>query len=208
MYDCYKHESLTFRIVAAGLQEAYEDLKPPIDALSYLRPVITVLYLVIAARVFMAAVDRRKSAVLATVLLAALVATGANIAALKAYREWNFHNSACVEKFEELAADRTAESQLKRLAADLNDDKWDLSWRAEGRVLSYIWRSKKPIVDMAAFHRWVAQNQKDALQRYCSSDGGRYLREMVRATEIQIFYGSEGERLTSFSIAPADCPQW
>ena len=86
MYDCYKQESIAFRIVAAGLQEPYDNLKPPIDTLSFLRPVITVLYLIIAAFVFRAATARRKSAVLATVLLSALLATGANIAALKAYR--------------------------------------------------------------------------------------------------------------------------
>lgn len=53
--DCLKSESLTYTIVATRLQAAFEDLKEPIDALSYLRPIITVLYLAIAARFFMAA---------------------------------------------------------------------------------------------------------------------------------------------------------
>jgi hypothetical protein len=59
LYDCLKGESVLFRVVAAGLQEAYSELKPPLDSLSYVRPVITVLYLFIAARFFMAAVKRR-----------------------------------------------------------------------------------------------------------------------------------------------------
>jgi hypothetical protein len=195
-----------------GLQEPYDNLKPPIDTLSFLRPVITVLYLIIAAFVFRAATARRKSAVLATVLLSALLATGANIAALKAYRKWNYHNSDCKEKFMQLAADRTAETQLKQFAADMNDDRedhrsWDVSWRAEGRVLYHVWRSKTPITDMNAFYAAVADIQKDALQEYCSADGG-FLRAKLGATETQIFYNSEGERLTGFSIGPADCAQW
>jgi hypothetical protein len=34
VYDCYKQESVTFRIVAAGLQDAYDDLRPPLVARS------------------------------------------------------------------------------------------------------------------------------------------------------------------------------
>jgi hypothetical protein len=213
LHDCLKGESLTYTILATGLQAEYNDLKPPIDTISYLRPIITVLYLVIAARFFMAAVDRRKSVVFGAVLLAALLATGANVAALKAYFKWNAENSGCVEQVAsgQLGLDRVAESALKKFAADLNDDNededsWDVSYRAEGRVLFHIYRSKRPIVDIAAFHGAVARIQKDALARYCS-DSSWFLRSM-KATETQTFYGVEGERLTGFSISPADCPQW
>jgi hypothetical protein len=48
------------------------------------------------------------------VLLAALLATGANYLSLKAYFEWNFENSDCREKqLGEIAMDRLGESALK-----------------------------------------------------------------------------------------------
>lgn len=47
-------------------------------------------------------------------LLAALLATGANYLSLKAYFEWNFENSDCREKqLGEIAMDRLGESALK-----------------------------------------------------------------------------------------------
>jgi hypothetical protein len=85
LYDCLKGESLLYTVVAAGLQEAYSELKSPIDSLSYVRPVITVLYLFIAARFFMAAVDRRKAVVFGIACLAAVLATSANVLSLWAY---------------------------------------------------------------------------------------------------------------------------
>ena len=211
--DCLKGESLVFTVVATGLQEAYENLRPPIDAISYLRPVIVLLYLVVAASAFAAAVARRKSAVFGMVLLAALIATGANIASLKAYLEWNPDNSFCQDRLlkGQIGFDRVAESALKKFAADLNDDKedydsWDVTYRAEGRVLIHTYRSKKPLVGIEAFHRTMAQLQKDALERYCSNEQ-RFLRD-AKATQTYTYYSVEGERLTSFSIGPADCPQW
>jgi hypothetical protein len=88
LYDCLKNESLLFTVVASGLEETYTNLRSPIDDISYLRPVISVLYLFVAAPMFMAAVARRKPIVFGMVLLAALVATGANYLALKAYLDW------------------------------------------------------------------------------------------------------------------------
>jgi len=35
--DCVKKESLAFTVFASGFQEAYTNLRPPIDAISYLR---------------------------------------------------------------------------------------------------------------------------------------------------------------------------
>ena len=75
-----------------GFRSAYNDLKPPIDTLSFLRPIIVVLYLFLAACFFRAAVDRRKSVVFGLVLLAALIATGVNVLWLKAYFEWRYQN--------------------------------------------------------------------------------------------------------------------
>lgn len=63
LHDCFKEESLVYAVFSTGLQLAYNDLKPPIDSISWLRPTITVLYLVIAARFLMGAVDRLKAVV-------------------------------------------------------------------------------------------------------------------------------------------------
>jgi len=109
MYDCLHEEGgLFYRILATGLQEPYTRLKPPIDLLSYLRPIITVLYLVVAARIFMAAL--RKPLVFPLVLLAALMVSGTTMFAKKAYVSWISEHSVCATKFEAMANDRTAES--------------------------------------------------------------------------------------------------
>ena len=80
LYDCLKEGSPLYKVVMAGLQEPYSHLKPPVDSLSFIRPVIAVLYLFIAARFFMAAVGRQKAlTVFGMVCLAAVVATAANV---------------------------------------------------------------------------------------------------------------------------------
>jgi hypothetical protein len=207
--ECQKEESLTYTIVAAGFGEAYESLKPPIDSISYLRPVITILYLIVAASFFMAAVDRRKWVVFSLVLFAAVIATGANFTLFKTYLDWNLDRSGCTEeKLGELARARMGESLLRRFAADLNEDKetndvWDISYRAEGRTLLETYRFKKPITD---FYSLVPKLQKLALESYCAHDNP-FLRNL-KATRASLYYSVEGERLTSFSISPADCPQW
>ena len=211
LHDCLTEKSLTYTVLATGLQAAYEDLKPPIDGLSYLRPIIALLYLIIAARIFVAAVDRRKSVVFGMVLLAALVATVANFFSLRTYFEWNFENSGCEKNLAGLGLDRMAESALKYFARELETKKgdnntWDVSVRAEGRTLIYAFRLKRPIVDMGAFNSFVSQRQKEVLQGHCSDAGG-FLRN-AKATETHTYYSSEGERLISFSVGPADCPQW
>jgi hypothetical protein len=216
LHDCLRGESLAYTILSTGLQAAYNDLKPPIDSISYFRPVIGLLYLVIAARFFMTAVDRRKWVVFGMVLLAALVATGANIVSLKAYFEWNLEKSGCGEQVAsgQLGLDLTAESALKEFARGVDADMskpshtfWNLSVRAEGRTLIFNYRANWPILDMRVFHSWVSERQKQALERYCSEDGGKFLRS-VKAVETHRYFSSLGERLTSFSIGPADCPQW
>ncbi|MGC2409370.1 MAG: hypothetical protein WA441_05100 [Methyloceanibacter sp.] len=211
LYDCLKGESLLFTIVATGLEEAYTNLRPPIDDISYLRPVIAVLYLIIAARVFMAAVDRRKSVVFGTVLLAALIATGANIISVRAYLNWKDERSSCKENLVQAGLDRVAESVLKKMVEDTekskpDNDLWDVSLRAERRELIYTFRSKRPIDDIGAFYRWVSLRQKDRLEAYCSNNNW-FLRS-TKATETDRFYNLNGERLTGFSLGPADCQQW
>jgi hypothetical protein len=213
LYDCLKNESLLFTVVASGLEEAYTNLRPPIDDLSYLRPVITVLYLLIAARFFMAAVNRRKPIVLGVVLLAALVATGVNFLSLKTYLDWNVGNSSCTEQTAsgKLSLSRMAESALKEMAQGINaeaeaNDIFDVSVGAEGRTLSYTYRFKRPWPNPGAFYRWESEYQKTVLDSHCSDDEDFVLR-LVKATETHTFYSSVGERLTSFSISPGDCPK-
>ena len=79
VFDCLKERSLLYTIVVAGLGDGYTNLKFPFGYISYIRPTITLLYLIIAATVFMAAVDRLKPAVFVMVLLAALITAGAII---------------------------------------------------------------------------------------------------------------------------------
>ena len=178
--------------------------------LSWLRPTVTILYLVIAARFFMAAVDRRKAAVFSVVVLAALVATSASFLSLAAYVHWIEINSGCMEQMATgiPSLDRMAESAAANAGAneDNEDENVDVSYRAEGRVFFTIYRAKRPLVNVPAFRDGVDRIQKDALASYCS-ENGRFLRGM-KAIETQIFYGLDGERLTSFSIGPADCPKW
>lgn len=211
--DCLKQESLGFTILAAGLQEAFTRLKPPIDNLSYLRPAVTVLYLVIAACFFMAAVERRKVVVFSLVLLAALVATGVNALSASVYLNWKIDNSSCREKLPKLGADRVAESALKNFAGEmqayletrnLNDDVWNISVRAEGRSLIYTYRLKGPIADAGLFQSGMKANQKAAFEAHCFKNP--FFR-IMNVTQTHTFYSAEGKWLWSFSISPADCPQ-
>jgi hypothetical protein len=67
LIECLKKQSFIFTVLAAGIGEAYANLKPPINEISDVRPIVTVLYLVIAARFFIAAVNRRKAALFSVV---------------------------------------------------------------------------------------------------------------------------------------------
>ena len=210
--DCLKEASLMYTILATGLQEAYVDLKHPFDELSWLRPAIAVLYLGIAASVFMAAVIHRKWLVFALVLFAAVAATGANFLSLAYYIDWSSTRSSCEDEknLAKLGLARMAESALVEFAAKLNQrkgtDLWDDSVRAEGRTLVFTYRFKRPI-EMGLLHRVVSRWQKHNLEGHCAERTGWYLRGL-NATQTHTFYGPEGEWLTSFSIGPADCPKW
>jgi len=169
-YDCLKRESLLFTIVASGLQEAYSNLKAPLDYISYIRPFTTLLYLLIAALAFTAAVDRRKSVVFGLVFLAALVTTFVEYRSLKAYSDWTSQTTAC-KKEEKLAAlgfGLYGDSALKEFARGMNQDdpttmhNWlfDLSVGAEGRTLTYSYHFKRPWPSSAAFYGWLSGYQK------------------------------------------------
>ena len=54
----------------------------------------------------------------------------------------------------------------------------------------------------------MSEHQKDVLKAHCSDDDDFVLRSVKGNGDSQIFYNLEGERLTSFSISPADCPRW
>jgi hypothetical protein len=112
--DCLKEASFIYTIVAAGLQEAYLDLKHPFDELSWLRPTNAVLYLGIAACVFTAAVDCKKWAVFGVVLFAAIAATGVNFLSLAYYINWSWSRSSCNEgkHLAERALQRMGDSAL------------------------------------------------------------------------------------------------
>jgi hypothetical protein len=210
--DCLKNESLGFTVLASGFQEAYTNLRPPVDGLSYLRPVITVLYLFIAARFFAAVVDRRRPMVFGLVLLAALVTAAADYVSLVAYGRWKIEQSSCAEKTQlaTLGLNRAAESALKEMARGVQEgleynEVEDVSVMAEGHTLTYTHHFKRPWPDQGAFYRWESEYQKDLLDGHCSNDE-HFVFRIVKATETHTFYSSGGERLTSFSIGPADCP--
>ena len=77
--------------------------------------------------------------------------------------------------------------------------------RAEGRTLTYAFYLKRPIVDLAAFYHQVSQRQKELFKDRCSDDDEFMI--SVKALEAHTYYSVEGERLMSFSIDRADCPQ-
>ena len=80
---------------------------------------------------------------------------------------------------------------------------WDETIRAEGRALVFSYRFKRPM-DMDA-NRWDGL-EKIMRDGYCADDC--WLLRSLKATETHAYYGLGGERLKSFSITPADCPQW
>jgi hypothetical protein len=164
-------------------------------------------FLVIAARAFMVAVNHRRLLVFGLVVLAALVATGANVFLLKTYINWEYENSDCETKLTKIAVDRTAESQLKKVAGErtLDDDLWHVSAHAEGHSLIFEHHFKKP-VDPTGFSRLLAVLQQTSINVECNDQSGSLKR--LSATQTFIFYSVDGQRLTSFSTTPADCPGW
>jgi hypothetical protein len=208
--DCLKESSLLYTILAAGLGDGYSSVKYPFGHISNIRPIVTLLYLIIAAIIFMAAVDRRKPVVFGMVLLAALISTGAILQSLEYYLAWNYENSGCrADEMIERAKGRMAESLVKQKAQELQTelDKtngvWSVSVRAEGRALIYTYRFKEPIDE--GFYRRNSVMQKQLLDWYCSR---KYWAERdFKVTESHTLYSSKGERLISFSIGPADCSQ-
>ena len=213
LHDCLKAKNFVYTVLAAGLQEAYGELKTPVDALSYVRPVIAVLYLFIAARFFMVAVDRGKaSAVVGMVCLAAVAATAANALSVWAYLDCKTATSSCTEQLAkgQFGLGRRAESMLKAFARDTendlnNNELWDVSVRAEGRSLLFSNRFRKPM-DTNYFNSRLNGLQKIMRDAYCAEDN--WLLRRLKATETFTYYSPDGERLTGFSIAPADCSQW
>ncbi len=100
LHDCMRGECLVYTILSSGAQWAYNELKSPFDEISIIRPLVAVLYLVIAALFFTAVVDRQKPIVFALVLLAAVLATGANLFALRSYFHWQQkENSSCEKRW-------------------------------------------------------------------------------------------------------------
>jgi len=116
--------------------------------------------------------------------------------------------SSCNDKdMVETAFSSLAESELKERAQYLqthvkSNDAMDFAARAEGRSLIITIRYKRPI-DKELVDRFSAQDQTQSRELYCSGELTR-----IRASETHIYYGSEGERLGSFSLTPADCPGW
>jgi hypothetical protein len=184
-YDCLKQESLPFSVFASGFQEAFTRLKSPIDDISWVRPLTTVFYLLVAARVFMAAVECRKSAVFGLVVLAALVSTAAVYLTSGAYFNWTVRTSDCwkQDKMMALGWGRYGESALQEFVQDLSKDAeiQDASVRAEGRTVYLDRRFKTPILDKEAFHRSVDAQESNAIDMYCHND---FLRA-VKATWIE-----------------------
>ena len=212
LIDCLKQQSFIVPILAAGFQEAYISLKPPIGQISYLRSAIEVLYLLIAASFFMAAIKRRRVAVFSVVLLAGLVATAANVLAAAAFLGWEEKNSGCLEQQVDAALSRTGESISKEYAhrreTDLNGvkafhDVWELSEQAEGRTLISTYRFKKS-VDPAGYHDLLTAYEKGLFEGRCSN---KFL-TTLKALETHTFYSPNGERLTSFAISSANCSRW
>jgi len=164
------------------------------------------LYLIIAAGMFMAAVNHRKPLVFGLVLLAALLSTAGTFLSLKRYLAWNEANSDCATKAVVIANDRTAESQLKKFAQGTTQDNdwWRVSTHTDGRSLIYETHFKKP-VDPTTFSGALAIIQKTALKVECDEQSGNLKR--LKAIQTHTFYGVDGQRLASFAVTPADCPQ-
>jgi hypothetical protein len=106
-----------------------------------------------------------------------------------------------------MANDRTAESQLKEVLGGValpDNDLWHVSAHAEGHSLIFEHHFKKPI-DPTEISRVLAILRETAIKAECDDHSGNLKR--LSAIQTYIFYSEDGQRLTNFSIAPADCPE-
>ena len=211
--NCLKEQSLAITIIASGMGDGYDNLKNPFDELSHIRPVVTVLYLLIAARLFMTATDSRKFLTFGAVLLAAVLGAASIEFGLREYMQHLAEKTGCSDDVVVAAGlYQAGPHALKEFADDLNadfqkdaseDDVYDILVSANGRNLIYKYLWKEPILDMTAFHRGVAEDKKTFSKDRCSSD---YLLN-IGAREEHHYYSSDGEWLASFVIDRSDCPQ-
>jgi hypothetical protein len=147
--ECLERErGVIFTALIMGLGEEYSAVKAPIGGpLSYVRTVVTLLFLLVAARLFMAVAKAHKWVVFSLVLLSAALATTANYWGLRTYLDWDLENTACAKQdVVELTADALALSSIQDIAKQLDASEpdtwyWDASVTAEGRTLlaKYRW---------------------------------------------------------------------
>ena len=211
--NCLKEQSLAITIIASGMGDGYDNLKNPFDELSHIRPVVTVLYLLIAARLFMTATDSRKFLTFGAVLLAAVLGAASIEFGLREYMQHLAEQTGCSDDVVVAAGlYQAGPHELKKFADDLNaefqgnasaDDIYDTSVTAKGRNLIFKYHYKTPIFDMAVFHRGIMEQQIERSRVRCSDD---YLLD-IGAMETHQFYSADGEWLTSFVVDRSDCPQ-
>jgi hypothetical protein len=144
------------------------------------------------------------------VLLAALIATGVSYLSWSTFLRWNPANWVCNEDYLFNAGlDRVAKSYLSDFARgqNLSNNFWDVSVRVgDGRTLIFNFRLKKPVVDMTQFQKFVDLRRQQLREAYCGGDLPTLA--SVKATQINVYYSSEGQWLTSHAVGPIDCPQW
>ena len=209
--NCLKERSLAIRIVASGMGDGYDYLKHPFDELSYIRPVVTVLYLVVAARLFMEATESRKLLSFGAVLLAAVLGAASIQFGVGAYMRHLGEKTGCTDDAVVAAGlYRAGHHALKEFAGDLNadfqkrasaDDVYKLRISARERILIYEYHWKEPILDRAAFFRDVAEDYRIYSEDRCSDD---YLLDMG-AREEHRYYSVDGEQITAFAIDRSNC---
>lgn len=160
----------------------------------------------------MAAVDRRKPFIFVAVLFAALITTVVVEHATGHYLGRSYVNSDCkgellVERGRDRMADGLVKTHARNLQAalDKTEGAWRISVNAAGRALIHTYRFNNPVSN-DEFYRKSGIMQKQLIADYCSQ---KYWKgREFKVTETHTVYSSEGERLISFSISPADCPQW
>jgi hypothetical protein len=85
-----------------------------------------------------------------------------------------------------------------------DNDWWHLSAHTEGRDLILEYHFKRP-ADPKTFSNTLAIFRKQMVQLECDDQSANLKR--LNATQSYVFYAMDGQRLTSFSMTPADCPR-
>jgi len=185
-YDCLRKESTLFNALYNGVGGAYEGLRPPIDNLSYVQPLLHVAASFLFAGLVYFGTKRKKVAAGLAALLSCMAIFGSFLFGLTAYDSYLFATTPCGQRSVQEAQLRTAEDTVREMAehhATRNIGRPNgllmlTGVEAQERTLILRIRVEEHATNRENFPMWVSALRRRIVQGYCISDHGALFRRI------------------------------